>query len=80
MKHCLLVNSAFILPFCVPLAFVSVQLDTGLDIFSVTFGKKVCNYLGGGKGGFATICVVIRGERGQTVTKCDKEEGVKNLF
>ena len=50
MKHCFLVNSAFILPFCVPLAFVSVQLDTGLDIFQLLSGKK-----------FATIWVVVRG-------------------
>ena len=51
MKHCFLVNAAFLLPFCVTLAFVCVQLDTGLEIFQLISGQKVCHYLGGDKGG-----------------------------
>ena len=33
------------------LAFVCVQLDTGLEIFQIISDKKVCYYLGGDKGG-----------------------------
>ena len=33
------------------LAFVCAQLDTGLEIFQLISGKKVCHYLGGDKGG-----------------------------
>ena len=51
IKHCFLVNSAFLLPFCVTLAFVCLQLDTGLDIFHLISGQQVCHYLGGDKGG-----------------------------
>ena len=50
MKHCFLVNADFLLPFCQTLAFVCVQLDTGLDIFQLISVKKVCHYLGGDKG------------------------------
>ena len=48
------------------LAFVCVQLDTGLEIFQLISGQKVCHYLGGDKGG--------RGSR-QTVTIGDKGGG-----
>ena len=51
MKHCFLVNAAFLLPLCGTLAFVCVQLDTGLEIFQLILGQKVCHYLGGDKGG-----------------------------
>ena len=33
------------------LAFGCVQLDTGLEIFQLISGQKVCHYLGGDKGG-----------------------------
>ena len=33
------------------LAFVCVQLDTGLEIFQLISGQKVCYYLDGDKGG-----------------------------
>ena len=33
------------------LAFVCGQLDTGLEIFQLLSGQKVCHYLGGDKGG-----------------------------
>ena len=49
MKHCFLVNSAFLLPFCVKIA--CAQLDTGLEIFQLNSGQHVCHYIGGGKGG-----------------------------
>ena len=52
------------------LAFVCVQLDTGLEIFSLISGQKACHYLGGDKEG-------SRGTR-QTVTNGDKGEGVEN--
>ena len=32
IKHCFLVNSAFLLPFCATLALVCIQLGTGLEI------------------------------------------------
>ena len=52
------------------LAFVCVQLDTGLEIFQLISGQKVCHYLRGDKGG---------GGSRQTVTKCgSRGEGVKN--
>ena len=51
MKHCFLVNSAFLLPFCVTLAFVCVQLDPTLEIFQLISGQKVFHYLSGDKGG-----------------------------
>ena len=51
MKHCFLVDSAFLLPFCMTLAFVCVQLDTCLEIHQLISGQKVCHYLGGDKGG-----------------------------
>ena len=52
------------------LAFVCVQLDTGLEIFQLILGQKVCHYLGGDKGG---------GGSRQTVTNGDKwGRGVKN--
>ena len=54
MKHCFLVNAAFLLPFWVTLAFVCVQLDTGLEIFQLFRVKK-----------FVTIWKVTRGEEGQ---------------
>ena len=50
MKHCFLVNAAFLLPFCGTLVFVCVQVDTGLEIFQLISGHKVCHYLGGNKG------------------------------
>ena len=48
IKHCF---CAFLLSFCVTLAFVCGQLDTGLEILQVLLGQKVCHYLGGDKGG-----------------------------
>ena len=45
------------------LAFVCVQLHTGLEIFQLISGQKVCYYLGGDK---------EDGGSRQTVTKCDK--------
>ena len=48
------------------LAFVCVQLDTGLEAFQLISGQKVCHYLGGDKG--------ERGSR-QTVTNGDKGGG-----
>ena len=48
------------------LAFVCVQLDTGLEIFQLISGQKVCHYLGGAKRGV--------GSR-QTTTNGDKEGG-----
>ena len=51
MKHCLLFNSDFLLPFCATLAFVYAQLNTGLEIFQLISGEKVCHYLSGDKGG-----------------------------
>ena len=33
------------------LAFVCVQLDTGLEVFQLISGEKVCHYFGGDKGG-----------------------------
>ena len=47
MKHCFLVNVAFLLSFC----GTCVQLDTGIEIFQLISGQKVCHYLGGNKGG-----------------------------
>ena len=44
MKHCFLVNSAFLLPFCVTLAFVCVLLDT--RDFSANFGSKSLTLFG----------------------------------
>ena len=32
MKHCFLVNSALLLPFCSTLALVCIKLGTGLEI------------------------------------------------
>ena len=51
MKHYFLVNSAFLMSFCVTLAFVNVQLDTGLEIFQLISGRRFCHYLGGDKEG-----------------------------
>ena len=50
LKYCFLVKSAFLLPLCVTLAFVCVQLNTGLEIFRLISGRKVCHFLGGDKG------------------------------
>ena len=50
IKHCFILNSAFLLPLCVTLAFVCGQLDTGLENFQLILGQKVCHYLGGDKG------------------------------
>ena len=47
IKHCFLVNSAFLLPFCVWLWL----LDICLEIFQLISSQKVCHYLGGDKGG-----------------------------
>ena len=49
------------------LAFLCVQLDTGLEIFQLFSSQKICHYLRGDKG---------KGGSRQTVTKCDKGEGV----
>ena len=46
------------------LAFVCVQLDTGLEIFQLISGQKVCHYLGGGKGGRGSRQTVTNGEKG----------------
>ena len=43
MKYCFLADSAFLLPFCVIVAFIWVQLDTGLEIFQLISGQKVCH-------------------------------------
>ena len=52
------------------LAFACVQLNTGLEIFQLISGQKVCHYLGSDKGG--------RGSS-QTVTNGDKGGGGKKL-
>ena len=52
------------------LAFVCVQLDTGLRIFQLISGQNFCHYLGGDKG---------EGGSKQTVTNGDKGEGVQKL-
>ena len=49
MKHCFLINSAFLLTFCLTLVFACVQLDTGLEIFQLILGQNLCHYLGGNK-------------------------------
>ena len=49
---------------CVTLAFVCVQLDTGLEIFQLISGQKVCHYLGGDNGGGGSRQTVINGDRG----------------
>ena len=61
IKHCFLVNSAFLLPFSATLEFVCVQL--GLEIFQLILGQKVCHYLGGDKGGWG------QGKQWQRVTR-----------
>ena len=71
IKHCFLVNSAFLLPFSVWLkAFVFVQLDTGLEIFLLISDQKVCHYLDGDKGGRgikANDDKVLQGGRGSKI-------------
>ena len=62
-KYCFLVDSVFLCRFCVALAFLCVQLDTGLVIFQLIFCQKVCHYLGGDMGG---------GRSRKTVIMCDK--------
>ena len=51
-------------------AFVCVQLDTGLEIFRLISGQKVCHYLGGDKG---------EGGPRQTVTNGDEGGGGQKL-
>ena len=46
------------------LAFVSVQLNTGLEIFQLISGQKVCHYLGGDKGGGGSRQTVTNGDKG----------------
>ena len=53
------------------LAFVCVQLDTGLEDFQLISGQKVCHYLGGDKGGVGSRQTVTNGDKGGG--------GVKNL-
>ena len=65
IKYYFLVNSAFLLPFFVSLTFVCVQLDTGLEIFHLISGQKVCHYLGGDKGGGMSRQTVTREGGGQ---------------
>ena len=64
IKHCFLVNFDFLLPFCVTLAFVRVQLDTCLEMFQLMSGQKVCHYLGGDKGGGGSRQTVTNGDKG----------------
>ena len=52
------------------LAFVCIQLDTGIEIFRLISCQKVCHYLGGDKEG---------GGSRQTVTIGDKGEGVPKI-
>ena len=54
-----------------PLAFVCVQLDTGLEIFQLILGQIFFHYLGGDKGGGGWRQIVTNGDKG--------EKGVKNL-
>ena len=46
------------------LEFVCVQLDTGLEIFQLISGQKVCHYLGGDKGGGGSRQTVTNGDKG----------------
>ena len=69
MKNCFLVNSAFQLPFCVTLAFVCVQLETGLEIVQLASGQKVCHNLGGDKGGEGSRQTVTKGDKGERGSK-----------
>ena len=52
------------------LAFVCVQLDTGLKIFQLISGQKVCHYSGGDKGGRGSRQMMTNGDKGK--------RGVKN--
>ena len=63
-KYFFLVNSPFLLPFCLTLAFVCAQLDTGLEIFQLISGQKVCHYLDGDKGGEESRKTVTNGDKG----------------
>ena len=51
MKKCFLVDFAFLFSFCVTLAFVCVQLDTGLELFAANFSSKSLSLFGWYKGG-----------------------------
>ena len=46
------------------LAFICVQLDTGLEIFQLILGQKVCHYLGGDKGGRGVKANSDKGRQG----------------
>ena len=46
------------------LAFVCVQLDTGLRIFQLISGQNFCHYLGGDKGGRGSRQMVTKGGKG----------------
>ena len=46
------------------LAFVCVQLDTGLEIFQLMSSQKVFHYLGGDKGGGGSRQTVTNGDKG----------------
>ena len=43
---------------------VCVELDTGLEIFQLISGQKVCHYLGGDKGGGGSRQTVTSGDKG----------------
>ena len=46
------------------LAFGCAQLDTGLEIFQIISGQKVCHYLEGDKGGGGSRQTVKNGDKG----------------
>ena len=46
------------------LAFLCVQLDTGLEIFQLMSSQKVCHYLCGDKGGGGLRQTVTNGDKG----------------
>ena len=50
-------------------AFVCVQLETGLEIFQLLLGHKVCHYLGGDKGGGGSRQTVTNGDKREVVSK-----------
>ena len=69
MKHWFPVNYAFLLPFCVTLAFVCVQLETCLEIFKLILGETICHYLGGDKGGEGSRITVAKFDKGRWGSK-----------
>ena len=75
MKHCFLINSAFLVSFCVNLAFICERtVRQRAKDFQLISGQKGRHYLGGDKWGRESRQTRTKGDKGKRV-KANEDKG-----